>query len=90
MKTEIDWENPFKAEDFRHNNTQGIHEYETCLVAADKANARFRELIEQAETVYMRSSSGYTGKVFETGVWASRHISTDTHEAKLICVKELP
>lgn len=83
--TEIDWENPFKAEDFmlpdiRHQDSDMKI---TMRYAEQKANARFRELLKEAETVYGRKGCNGNWFTFETKTGG------DTHSAKLIAIKRL-
>lgn len=78
----IDWENPFKAEDFEESRDEDGAYLSTCS-AAEQANTRFREIVEKYGKRVWRpcKSAPYYDRenVFDG----------DTHSAILICEKKL-
>lgn len=92
MTEPIDWENgPFKAEDFALPS--GYEERCTRANAAAAANARFKELLEQCETVFGFIDETAPHKI--QGMWThwcrqkECKLKPDTHSAKLIVIKEI-
>lgn len=75
---EIDWENPFKETD-GVENPNGIY-----VMSISTANARFRELLKEAETVY-----GNPDPAMLNGWSVNRIPDRDTHEAKLIAIRKI-
>lgn len=80
MTEDIDWENLFKPIDFM----QGRIEYDWMQVASDRANSRFREIIEK-----------YGRKIYQPSrkhdVWYERPnvFDSDHNSAILINVKRI-
>lgn len=93
----VDWENPFKAEDFGWfcNNEcieYGAAKHAKCCLSyrlEGVANARFRELIRDAHDVYGRRVPAF-GIELEEHVWGIKErINEPTHKARLICIEEI-
>lgn len=83
----IDWDNPFKIEDFDFD-VDGINRSILSLLenaARLQANARFRELIkEHGKVVYTSNPENIA-----YARWSGGNYSSDTHTAILICEKEI-
>lgn len=95
--SDIDWKSPFSPEDF----ASVLCEYEfgtphqdhtaqcSSVDAAEAANRRFRELIEQCPVVYGQKVQDW---ITCDPCWLMSDGSsetTDTHQARLICIEEL-
>lgn len=88
--SDIDWKNPFRFEDFQCIPSNiGLSRWITDKDAVAYANRRFRELIEQCPVVYGKKVQDW---LTCDPCWLMSDGSsetTDTHQARLICIEDL-
>lgn len=90
----LDWENPFRPEDFQEDPMENYYQYAVHkFTAAEQANAHFRELIKaHGRMVYANRHSCQTkqcGHLHADWRDCQESVRGATHTAILLCEKEI-
>lgn len=80
---DIDWKNPFRADDFKILTPGEEHRIRDPGIAADFANQKFRKIIEACPVVYGNPQGDIWSMCPGPSKWE------DTHSARLIAIERI-